>query len=137
MTTAIKPCGHNLVVEPLKLPEKSKGGIIITHAGTMFEKLEKAGRMVGVIKAIGPQCWAAHAAPLLDLFIGDPKSRHKDPMLQPWAKEGDTVLYSRHAGKFIFDPVSTVEMYIIHDEDVLAVLPPREEWAESLLALTA
>ena len=129
MTTVIKPCGHHLVVEPMKLPEKSAGGIIINFEGTQFEKLERAGRMVGVIEAIGPQCWKAHAAALADCPTADVSTR------ADWAVVGETVLYSRHAGKFMFDPISGAEMYLIHDEDVLAILPPQEEWAENLLDL--
>jgi co-chaperonin GroES (HSP10) len=125
--TSIRPCGHHLVVEPIKLPEKSKGGIIVVVEGGEQEKLEKAGRMIGTILAVGPQCWKAHRAALdhiLESF---------DPAAAPWAEVGDTVLYSRHAGKYVFDPCDDPEtkreLYLIHDDDVLAKLPPQSEWA--------
>lgn len=127
---SIEPVGHNLVVEPVKLPEKSKGGIIVVLSGSTQEKLDKAGRMIGVILATGPQCWAAHAANLND----DNLVRRKGPeILANWAKVGDTILYSRHAGKYCFDPMDPEddqrELYLIHDDDVLAKLPPQSEWA--------
>lgn len=133
-TTSIIPCGHHLVVQPIKLPEKSKGGIILVIEGSQQDKLERAGRMIGVILAIGPQCWKAHAATLAD-FAGtsDPWMYAQGDILGAWASVGDTVLYSRHAGKFVFDPMDTEvkgrDLYLIHDDDVLAKLPAQEEWA--------
>lgn len=125
--TSINPCGHHLVVEPVKLPEKSRGGIILRTDGSMQEKLDRAGRMIGVILATGPQCWKAHVAALDHLLTEFDKAR------APWAKVGDTVLYSRHAGKFVFDPMDVEadkrELYLIHDDDVLAKLPPQSEWS--------
>lgn len=125
--TSIVPCGHHLVVEPIKLPEKSKGGIILTIDGGQQEKLEKAGRMIGIILALGPQCWKAHAA-ALDHILGE-----SSPARDAWAKVGDTVLYARHAGKFVYDPMDAEdtkrELYLIHDDDVLAQLPPQAEWS--------
>lgn len=126
--TSIVPCGHHLVVEPVKLPEKSKGGIILTIEGSETERLEKAGRMIGTILAVGPQCWKAHAAALDHMLRGP-----KDPAGRAWAQVGDTVLYSRHAGKYVFDPMDPEdtkrELYLIHDDDVLATLPPQSEWS--------
>lgn len=134
--TTIVPVGHHLVVEPITLPEKSKGGIIVQHKGSEWDKLAKASRMIGTIVAIGPQCWKAHAASLLDV------SPAGSDTLEPWAKVGDVIFYNRHAGKFMFDPVlrwdednkppntdtDMREMYVINDDDVIAVLPPLEEW---------
>lgn len=126
-TTSIVPCGHHLVVEPIKLPEKSKGGIILTIEGSESEKLEKGGRMIGTILAIGPQCWKAHAA-ALDHILDS-----RSPARDAWAAVGDTVLYARHAGKFCFDPTDDAatkrDLYLIHDDDVLAKLPPQSEWS--------
>ena len=125
--TSIEPCGHHLVVEPVKLPEKSKGGIILTVSGSNNERLEKAGRMIGTILAVGPQCWKAHAAALDHILPGN------HPARKAWAAVGDTVLYGRHAGKFVFDPMDPEddkrELYLIHDDDVLAKLPPQSEWS--------
>jgi hypothetical protein len=54
------------------------------------------------------------------------------------------IFYSRHAGKFMFDPIirkETVidgqsdlkELYVINDDDVIAVLPPMAEWTVDAL----
>lgn len=127
-TTSIEPCGHHLVVQPITLPEKSSGGIIITLEGTEGDRLERAGRMIGVILAVGPQCWKAHAANLQEFAAG-----YMDPVMLDWAHVGDTVLYARHAGKYVFDPMDEQEekreLYLIHDDDVLAKLPAQSEWA--------
>ena len=141
MTTSIRPVGHHLVVEPIELPKTTKGGIIIKHEGTMWDKLESAGRMIGTILAIGPQCWKAHAAAIDGTVLATPES------LQPWAEVGDLIMYSRHAGKFMFDPmfkeqehsefglgpVKLKEVYVINDDDVIAVLPPQADWKLDLL----
>ena len=130
MQTSIKPCGHHLVVQPIELPEKSAGGIIVKLEGTSFAKLENAARMLGTVLAIGPQCWKAHAANLLTIGESD------SAMLADWAKVGDVVMYSRHAGKYMFDPMDDKELkrelYLIHDEDVMAVLPQEENWKRSI-----
>ena len=131
MKTAIKPCGHHLVVAPIELPKESKGGILLNFEGSQYEKLERASRMIGVILELGPQCWAAHAAALAGLE----DSAERPGMMDKWANKGDTVLYSRHAGKYVFDPMTGDELYVIHDEDVLAVLPPQKKWKTDLLDL--
>lgn len=136
--TTLRPVGHHLVIEPITLPEKSKGGIIIQHAGTDWDKLSKASRQLGTVLAIGNQCWKAHAVGLLDLVEA------RDPALEPWCKVGDLIFYSRHAGKFMFDPImrketpidgqsDLKELYVINDDDVIAVLPPLEEWTVDAL----
>ena len=51
-----------------------------------------------------------------------------DPQYADWAAVGDTIMYSRYSGKGVYDPLTGQEYYLIHDEDVLAVLPPHTEW---------
>ena len=85
--------------------------------------------MIGEVLAIGPQCWKAHAAALIDL----PDALKQDAM-EPWCSVGDWVLYSRHAGKFVNDPLVPLEeqedseLYVINDDDVIAILPPQDQW---------
>jgi len=123
MPTSIRPCGHNVVVQPVTLKTETDSGIILVTEGSQKEKLEMAGRMLGVLVAVGPQAWWAHSVALEQEY-------------EPWAHVGDTVFYSRHAGKFMFDPISKKEMYVLHDEDILAVLPPQDEWELDVLDLT-
>ncbi len=115
MLTSIRPCGHHVVVQPVTLKTETESGIVLVVDGGQQEKLEKAGRMLGTLVAVGPQAWVAHSVAL---------ERGKEP----WAEVGDTVLYSRHSGKFVQDPMTKEEMYVLADDGILAVLPPQEEW---------
>lgn len=120
--TVIKPAGHHILVAPLEWDKETEWGFALTpHESSETARLEKAGRMYGTLVAIGPQAWKAHAAGLA-------KGCFAIPVYDDWAKVGDTVMYSRYAGKNIYDPASGQELYLIHDEDILAVLPPKEEW---------
>lgn len=125
---AIKPCGHHVLLRPLEWEQRTESGIYLTPTeDSQGAKLEKAGRMYGILVAVGPQAWKAHDAALVkslpDRFLG-----LITPGLGPWAIVGDTVMYSRYAGKGVFDPNTGEEYYLIHDEDILAVLPPKDEW---------
>lgn len=127
--TSIRPAGHHLLVKPLEVKNETESGIIVTVKGSQIERLEKAGRMIGEVVALGPQCWVAHAAALLSV-TDDTR------VLEGWAVVGEMVIYSRHAGKFVFDPISGEELYLIHDEDVLAGLPPQDDWEVDMADLT-
>ena len=120
----IRPVGHKILIKPLEWEAKTDWGFQITSTeDSDSAKIEKAGRMVGTIAAVGPQAWVAHAVGLVDhapLF--------KDEVLDDWAAIGDTVMYSRYAGKEIYDPETGEEYYLLNDEDVLAVMPPPSEW---------
>jgi co-chaperonin GroES (HSP10) len=125
--TNIKPCGHHVIVAPLVWDKETAWGFALTpHEDSESAKLEKAGRMYGTLEAIGPQAWKAHAASLLRANAPTQIIAHVS--YDDWAKIGDTVMYSRYAGKGVYDPIDGKELYLIHDEDILAILPPREEW---------
>jgi co-chaperonin GroES (HSP10) len=119
MTCNVKPVGHHLVIQPIEYENETDSGIIIAVAGSHQEKLEMATRMLGQVVAVGAQCWKAHAVAL---------DGYPEEVLAPWAAVGDMVMYGRHAGKFIKDPITGTEYYLIQDEDVKAVLPPQDEW---------
>ena len=51
-----------------------------------------------------------------------------DPMYDDWAEVGETVLYSRYAGRELYDPLTGQEFYVINDEDIICGLPAQEEW---------
>lgn len=120
----VRPVGHHVLVEPLEWKKETEWGFQLTpHEESQMAKLEKAGRMIGTLIAYGPQAWKAHAVALA-------KGGHvKDPeVLSNWAQVGDLVMYARYAGKALFDPVTGQEYYLVHDEDIMAVFPPIEEW---------
>lgn len=126
--TSIKPCGHHIVVAPLEWDKETEWGFALTpHENSETARMEKAGRMYGTLVAVGPQAWKAHAASIAKglRFL---ESLFGGAVFDDWAQIGDTVMYSRYAGKNVYDPNDGTELYLIHDEDVLAVLPPKEEW---------
>lgn len=126
MLPTIKPCGHKVLVAPLEWESETEWGFKLTPTDSSHSaKMERAGRQLGVIAAIGPQAWKAHAAPLKRAGVGESM---RDPVLSQWAAVGDTVLYARYAGQPLFDPMTGQEYYVIHDDDVVAVLPPHDQW---------
>jgi len=98
--SGIVPTGGHLLVLPIKVEERTAGGIILPQ-----ETLDKEQResTVGVLVAAGSGAW-------IDLDDGN-----------PWATVGDRILYPRHSGVSIIgqDKQSYV---LINDNDVLAKL---------------
>lgn len=110
----IKVRGFRVIVKPDKVQKETESGIVL--AGD--EKLKKTGMQRGILVAIGDQAWAAFRS--VD-------ENGKEVNGRPWAKPGDYVLFSRHAGRFIHDPFENDEdeaneYLIMNDEDILAVL---------------
>ena len=131
--TSIRPTGHHLIVSPLKIKEKTESGIIVSLEGSSYEKLNKSNREIGEVLAMGPQAYAAHRAALWDYAVTDETVEAK--LLDNWCQVGDMVFYSRNSGRFVFDPMSGEELYAIHDEDVIAVIPPEAEWKHDIREL--
>lgn len=103
----LAPCGHRVIIRPRKVDEVSKGGIVLVD---QTKDLEKRATQIGTVVAIGPQAWKAFSDGV------------------PWAKVGDTVMYSRYSGADVPEDVkvkvdSEAERLVIcNDEDVLSVL---------------
>ena len=118
----IKPTGHNILIAPIVAEKETAWGFQLnpTESST-GAVMDRAGRQYGTLIAVGPQAWVAHAAAIAK-YVRDPEA------LAAWAHVGDTVMYSRYAGKGVYDPLTGEEYYLLHDEDVLAVLPPHSEW---------
>lgn len=99
----IKPAGHRVIVKPDPVEETSESGIVIrTESET---KMEQSGQIFGTLVGIGPNAWKAfddgHA----------------------WASEGDRVIYSRYAGRYVTDPEDPDEkLVVLNDEDILATI---------------
>ena len=75
---------------------------------TNDEIREEQAVTFGTVIGIGDLCWQAP--------VGDGT---------PWCKEGDYVIYAKHAGRFIEDPFNPVkdELYLLlNDEDVLGIV---------------
>lgn len=97
--------GYRVLVKPKEVETETESGIIVTIQGSQEEKLEKAGQQFGTVVGIGSDCWSG------------------DTFREPWCNVGDTVLFSRHAGRFVYDPASEDDEYMImNDTDILAVV---------------
>lgn len=93
----ITPLGHRVLVKPIRIEEKTKGGIYLPQ---QTQEMERAGVDKGEVIAIGATAW-------MDERLGG----------KPWCEVGDTVIWARYAGK----PVTVGEeiYHLINDEDIL------------------
>jgi len=95
--------GYRILVKGDAIETVSKGGIVMV----LDERMEKASQQFGRVIAIGATCWS--------MADGTP--------LEPWCKVGDRVVFSKHAGRFVYDPTDNdAEYMIINDTDIIAVL---------------
>ena len=100
------PVGWRMVLFPLKLKEKTKGGLLLTD-----ETVEQSQITTNICKILkmGDLCY---------------KDKSKFPT-GPWCKEGDWVLITRYAGSRI--RIDGGELRIINDDEILAkVDDPRD-----------
>jgi len=100
------PVGWRMVLFPLKLKEKTKGGLLLTD-----ETVEQSQITTNICKVLkmGDLCY---------------KDDSKFPT-GPWCKEGDWVLITRYAGSRI--RIDGGELRIINDDEILAkVDDPRD-----------
>jgi co-chaperonin GroES (HSP10) len=95
------PVGYRVLVEPDKVEEVSKGGIIVT---TTNKKLEQQAQVKGTVIALGTECWRESKA--------------------PWCKVGDKVLYQKHVGMRIpgLDGNMLDNYLLLNDEDITAIV---------------
>ena len=101
-----QPSGWRMVLYPLKLQGKTKGGVLLTD-DTVTES-QVTTNICKVLK-MGPECY---------------KDKEKFPS-GSWCKEGDWVLITRYAGSRI--RIDGGELRIINDEEILAVVDdPRD-----------
>ena len=101
-----QPSGWRMVLFPLKLEGKTKGGVLLTD-DTVTES-QVTTNICKVLK-MGPECY---------------KDKEKFPS-GPWCKEGDWVLITRYAGSRI--RIDGGELRIINDDEILAVVDdPRD-----------
>ena len=101
-----QPSGWSMVLFPLKLQGKTKGGVLLTD-DTVTES-QVTTNICKVLK-MGPECY---------------KDKEKFPS-GPWCKEGDWVLITRYAGSRI--RIDGGELRIINDDEILAVVDdPRD-----------
>ena len=101
-----KPVGWRIVLFPLKLEKKTKGGVILTD-----ETVEESQITTNICKVLktGSLCYKD-------------KERYPDG---PWCKEGDWVIITRYAGSRV--KIDGGELRIINEDEILAVVDdPRD-----------
>lgn len=112
MTTKIKPCGHYVLVKPVRVKKTTDGGIVLPEN---LVKKENVASVKGELVAIGPNAWKAFCQ-------GEP-----DGIGKPWAEVGDTVRFKRHVSDRITDENDLdedgepQEYFLMTDENILAI----------------
>ncbi len=109
----ITPCGHRLIVKPYAqkdldplmsnaLKSDALKGFEIVNTN---EDRENASVDRGIVLAIGPTAW-----------------QNESHGYVPWCNVGDEILFAKFAGKFVKDPDTKLDVFILNDEDVVAVV---------------
>ena len=104
--------GYRLLVKPKEIERVSEGGIIISVEGTNEDRLEQAGNQWGTVVSIGHTCW---------------KGGPNDIVQDPWCDVGDDIIYSKHAGRFVYDPYTNEQFLVINDDDVHCIVKKGEK----------
>jgi co-chaperonin GroES (HSP10) len=122
MMQAPDPVGHFMLVALPEVEIRTKSGIYIPD--TVSDR-ERAASVVGTVIAMGPDCYKDPEPKLpTDLPPGTPvtvlAARQRFPS-GPWCKEGDTVLFSRYAGKRF--TIEGVEFRMLSDDEITATIP--------------
>ncbi len=92
--TGIEITADKVLVKPLPVEEKTKGGIVLASVTTQREEL---AQMVGVVLAIGQTC--AHCPEMAGIEIGD------------------TIVHAKYAGVEL--PVDGVKYRVMRAQDVI------------------
>jgi co-chaperonin GroES (HSP10) len=104
----IVPILHRILVKQDKLEEKDETFKRAKQAGIFFDLEEKSREQAaidtGIVVQIGSTAFK-------DFGMGNP------PIV-----EGDAVVFAKHAGKTIVDPVDGVKYVALNDEDIIAKL---------------
>jgi co-chaperonin GroES (HSP10) len=102
----IIPCGHRLVIKPVKLEEHDQFYASAKRAGIQLLEVDERKQQInidrGVVVAIGPTAFKD--------FGGD-----------AWCGLQDHVGFAKFGGKYIKDPTTQEDFLILNDEDVICV----------------
>ena len=100
-----QPTGWRLVVLPLKMKEKTKGGIFL---GQDTLERQQVGSNCGLVLAMGPHCY----------------DKGKFPE-GPWCKKGEWIIFAKYAGSRI--QIDGGEVRLLNDDEVLATIDNPED----------
>ena len=104
--------GYRILVKAKEIERVSEGGIIVRVEGSQEDRLEQAGNQWGTVVSIGHTCW---------------KGGVNDLVQEPWCKEGDEIIYSKHAGRYVYDPDTGEDFLMINDDDVHCIVKRDEK----------
>lgn len=122
MMHAPDPVGHFMLIALPALNDRTEGGIYIPD---VVSDRERAAAVVGAVMAMGPDCYTDPPPKVPEgIDPGTPitliVSRPRFPG-GPWCKVGDTVLFSRYAGKRF--TIGGVEFRMLADDEITATIP--------------
>ena len=100
-----KPTGWRILVLPFKMPEKTKGGLLL---GQDTLERQQIASTCGLVLAMGAHCYD--------------KDRYPEG---PWCKKGDWVIFARYAGSRI--QIDGGEVRLLNDDEVLATIEKPED----------
>ncbi len=106
-----QPANWKVLVRPVRIEEKSKGGIILAPEA---QKAKGFLRYFGEVVSMGPLCY--QSAKFADL----------SGKVHAACKVGDCVAFGQYAGQVMRLKVSrdeTEELRILNDDEVMAVVP--------------
>ena len=100
-----KPTGWRILVLPFKMPEKTKGGLLL---GQDTLERQQIASTCGLVLGMGAHCYD--------------KDRYPEG---PWCKKGDWVIFARYAGSRI--QIDGGEVRLLNDDEVLATIEKPED----------
>jgi co-chaperonin GroES (HSP10) len=104
-----QPVGWRVLIEPVKVEEKTKGGIVLAHDTV---KAKEHLRYLGRVVAMGSLCYSD------ERFHGE-----------RWCDVGDYVAYGQYAGQEVVirdTEAAPVKLRLVNDDEILARIPEPE-----------
>jgi len=109
------PCGWQILLAPIKIEEKTSGGIILTKSdSTSLETI----RFISKVIAMGPLA-----------YTGDKYRAHPNGPATPWCKVGDIISTGQYAGSQIpcrTDELGDFYFRMVADDEIKSVIPALE-----------
>lgn len=106
------PTGWRILVEPIRIEEKTSGGIVLPNQAV---EAKEHLRYIGRVVAMGPLCYQHQ------------KFRDADGAAVKWCEIGDHIAYGAYAGQEVKIRNKSGDKYVglklLNDDEVLCVLP--------------
>ena len=99
--------GHRVLVKPFTVEQ--------------VDETIKNARAAGILIVDNDDAKLRQNAVDRGIVVGIGSTAYKDFGGEPWVVVGDSVYYSRYAGKWITNPDTEDELLALNDEDIIAV----------------